>query len=169
MTLTTVPDAPYRFSIDNPVSDDLLPNTLNELLAAAILDARHLNPATYYPSFIRWHRSPMNGHCEISLAGSIIARTYHSAHRLNIIPAMFSLAIKHKLYAIDDMRIGKWLSAFMVLYKTSPSPEIEKSLVALPQPAHFNFKGWLQFNAHLDSLEPIVDELREIERDAGMA
>ena len=164
MAHTPFPNTSRHLSIDNPITEDL-----HELLAAAVRDARHLNPHCYYPSFMRWHRTRMNGHCEICLAGSLIARTYRSSPRLDISPAMFSLDIRHKLYAVDDMRNGRWPSAYMVLYQRSAPPAIENRLLSLPYPAHADFKGWLSFIAHLDALEPIISELRAIELDAGKA
>ena len=167
MTDTPVPNVAQHVSNDEPIMQDLLPDTLHKLLAAAINDARPLDPQSYYPSSMRWHYSPTRGHCEVCLAGSLIARTYRSSPRNDITPAMFSHNIRRKLYAVDDMRNGRWPSAYMVLYQRSAPPEIENRLLSLPNPAHANFKGWLPFIAHLAALEPIISELRAIELDAA--
>ena len=169
MTDTPVPNVARHVFNDNLITQDLLPDTLHELLAAAINDARHLNPYSYYPSSMRWHYSPTGGHCEVCLAGSIIARTYRSSRSLDILPSMFSFAIYRKLCAIDNMRRGKWLNAYLTLYETPAPLAIEDRLLHLPMPAHSEFNGWLQFTAHLDSLEPVVSELREIELDSRKA
>ena len=169
MTDTPVPNVARHVSNDEPITQDLLPGTLYELLAAAINDARQLDPQSYYPSSMRWHYSPTGGHCEVCLAGSLIARTYRSSRSLDILPSMFSFAIYRKLCAIDNMRRGKWLNAYLTLYEMPAPLAIEDRLLGLPRPTHVDFKGWLQFNAHLDSLEPVVGELRAIELDASKA
>ena len=169
MTDTPVPNVTQHVSNDELITQDLLPDTLYELLAAAINDARQLDPQSYYPSSMRWHYSPTRGHCEVCLAGSVIARTYRSSRNLDILPSMFSFAIYRKLCAIDNMRRGKWLNAYLTLYETPAPVAIEDRLLGLPRPTHVDFKGWLQFNAHLDSLEPIMYELRAIELDASKA
>ena len=169
MTDIPVPNVAHHVYDDKPITQDLLPDTLYELLAVAINDARQLNPHAYCPSSKRWHRSRMGSHCEVCLAGSIIARTYRSSPNLDILPTMFSLRIRKKLCAIDNMRCGKWLHAYLMLYETAAPLAIEKRLLDLPKPTYIDFKGWLQFNTHLDSLEPIMYKLRAIELDAVKA
>ena len=169
MTDTPVPNIAQHVSNDEPITQDLLPDTLSGLLAAAIDDARRLDRDGYRPASFRWHCPVEEGPCEVCLAGSVIARTYRSSRSLDILPSMFSFAIYRKLCAIDNMRRGKWLNAYLTLYETPAPLAIEDRLLGLPRPTHVDFKGWLQFNAHLDSLEPIMYELRAIELDASKA
>ena len=169
MTDTPVPNVTQHVSNDELITQDLLPDTLYELLAAAINDARQLDPQSYYPSSMRWHYSPTRGHCEVCLAGSVIARTYRSSRSLAILPSMFSFPIYRKLYALENMRCGEWLNAYLTLYETPAPVAIEDRLLLLPMPAHSEFDNWPEFDAHLDSLEPVVGELREIERDSKKA
>ena len=169
MTDTPVPNVTQHVSNDEPITQDLLPGTLSGLLAAAIDDARRLDRDGYRPASMRWHCPVEEGPCEVCLAGSVIARTYRSSRSLAILPSMFSFPIYRKLYALENMRCGEWLNAYLTLYETPAPVAIEDRLLLLPMPAHSEFDNWPEFDAHLDSLEPVVGELREIERDARKA
>ena len=169
MTDTPVPNVAEHVLNDKLITQDLLPGTLSGLLAVAIDDARQLDRDGYRPASFRWHCPVEEGPCEVCLAGSVIARTYRSSRSLAVLPSMFSFAIYRKLYALDDMRQGNWLSAYLTLYETPAPPAIEERLLHLPTPSCADFDNWPEFNAHLDSLEPVVSELREIELDSKKA
>ncbi len=169
MTDTPVPNVTQHVFNDKPITQDLLPGTLSGLLAAAIDDARRLDRDCYRPASFRWHCPVEEGPCEVCLAGSVIARTYRSSRSLAMLPSMFSFPIYRKLYALENMRCGEWLNAYLTLYETPAPLAIEDRLLLLPMPAHSEFDNWPEFDAHLDSLEPVVGELREIELDARKA
>ena len=103
------------------------------------------------------------GHCQVCLAGSTLARTFRCSSKTEYEPCDFPSAIKCKLDALDSMRNGKWPHAYLSLYGKPAAASTEKRLLALPKPRHGDFIGWLQFNLHLDSLEPIMYKLRAIE------
>ena len=81
-------------------------------------------------------------------------------------PYMFSADTERKLESLDYMRLGKWALAYQKFYGRRPAPPIEERLTFLPLPHYSSFNGWQEFQAHLDSLECIVVDLRSIERDA---
>ena len=64
------------------------------------------------------------------------------------------------------MRGGNWLLAFGFVYGHCPE-EIADRLRILPKPKQSNFIGWDRLHAHLDSLESIRPQLREIDELAG--
>ena len=144
----------------------LLPDTMSGLLETAINDARRLDPNSYRPRSSEWHTATEEGPCEICLAGSLIAGTFNSSPNTNMKPWMFSAETEVKLEALDAMRRGSWLQAFLSLYDRRPARAIQERLCFLPLPSCIDFNGWDEFNAHLDSLESIIPDLREIEADA---
>ena len=148
---------------------DSLPDTMSDLLAAAINDARSLDPSKYQPSCYEWHTPSDNGPCEICLAGSLMAVTLHTSPDISVTPLAFTGSATRKLESLNSMRFGEWIIAYKTFYMHFPNLLIGKRLFYLPQPKHSNFSGWVEFRKHLESLELVIDDLRSIERDAKHA
>ena len=146
--------------IDQP---DTLPGTMSGLLEAAIADARKLDTTLYQPHCQEWHTAWAHGPCQICLTGSVIAGALDAPHDQTFSPRMFKGAIPRKLESLNYMRLGKWILAFKTFYQRFPKIPAARLLYHLPHPDNKNFSGWRQFNQHLDSLESILDDLREIE------
>ena len=146
--------------IDQP---DTLPDTMSDLLAATIADARKLDTTLYHPHCQEWHTAWDHGPCQICLTGSVIAGALDAPHSQTFCPRMFKGAIQRKLESLNYMRLGKWILAFKTFHQRWPKIPAARLLCHLPSPDNKNFSGWRQFNQHLDSLESILDELREIE------
>lgn len=92
------------------------------------------------------------------LAGSLASRT--------IFPYGFTGDTQRKLEALDDVRIGKWELADKAFGGHRPSFATAEQLTFLPLPSNSGFSGWHAFRAHLRSLEAIVAEHREVERNS---
>ncbi len=142
-----------------------LPDNMSDLLATAIADARRLDPETYHPDSDQWHTAVHQWKCEVCLAGSLIAGTLQVSPKHTVFPGMFSDDTEHKLDALDCTRLGAWTLAYHKFYGHEPSFSTAEKLTLLPQPTDRNFTGWAAFRAHLDSMEAIVDQLREIEHN----
>ena len=159
----------YNKSASRPSSPDTLPKlpkSMSGLIEIAIADARSLNPFLYRPICRQWHTKPLDGPCEICLAGSVIAGTFKTPANNNRYPWYFEPDTESKFCAIDSMRCGCWERAFNLVYGFGPIPAIGKRLYELDKPAHVEFNGWDEFHAHLDSLEELLPSLREIEAAA---
>ena len=138
-------------------------NTLSELLATAIADARRLDRDQYQPRYRNWHFPNSQGFCEICLGGIILAETFECSPKKNYAPWEFPPETHNKIEALEAMRTGAWLEAYHLVYQHSPPLEIEARLCCLPTPSWAAFVGWRQFNSHLKSLESILPKLRSIE------
>ena len=150
-----------------PVSEPCrLADTMAGLLATAIADARSLDPDTYMPFCLNWHDVNSLNVCEVCLAGSVIAVSLKNSPTMTITPESFSPNTENKLRAIDSMRGGNWLLAFGFVYGQCPE-EIADRLRILPKPKHADFIGWDRLHAHLDSLESILPELRQVDELAA--
>ena len=147
----------------NPATRSPLPHNLADLLALAVRDARRLDAASYIPHSGNWHFPTQKGICEVCLAGSVIAVSLRISRQVHAVPKTFTPIVQRQLHAIDYMRCGLWTHAFLILYDRSAVPSIAQRLRSLPMPADASFRSWPEFNAHLDSLESIIPELREIE------
>ena len=142
-----------------------LPDTLHETLTLAVNDARKLDRRLYRPDFFYWH-SPWNDVCLVCLAGCIIAGSLSFNRHQEMLPSSIDHTTDNKLQAVNCCRIGDWSHAFDVFHNHKPSIELMARLECLDAPEMFEFKGWEQFDAHLESLEAIIPALREIENQA---
>ena len=140
-----------------------LPKTLNGLLGVAVSDAKSLSRELYIPHFAYWHRPHIGQRCEVCLAGSLIAGSLECNRNYNVLVHMLDETLKAKVEALNAMRRGDFTNAYRILYNRRPSPRTHTRLDELPVPAHPEFVGWQQFNAHLRSLDAIIPRLREIE------
>ena len=157
-----------NFDNDQPTNSGRasLPATMAGLLETAICDSRKLNKLFYYPHFEEWHQGhshTLSSFCEVCLAGSVIARTLQVSAEDSISPSSFDKRTHHLLLALDDMRNGDWLYAFLRIYSQMPSDALEEKLQHIPIPDCIEFSGWKQFEAHLASLETLLPELRQID------
>ena len=158
MSNTTIPSDP-----DNVA----LPSTLAGLLEAAILDARSLDRNIYVPYHDEWHHASNHNYCEVCLGGALMAGTLNLSPRVTLSPHMLSHETEVKLDALDFIRCGLWKQAFDLIHNRVPSRAISDLLFALPAPPFGNFTGWIEFNAHLDSLEELLPALRNIDQHAS--
>ena len=151
----------------SPCSQPRLPRSMSGLIEIAIADARSLDRSLYHPKSRQWHSKPLDGPCEICLAGSVIAGTYKSPANSQRFPWFFGIETEIRLNAIDSMRCGQWSQAFFIIYGFRSSASISNRLNALPKPAPIDFDGWSEFHDHLASLEALLPSLREIDAAAA--
>lgn len=137
--------------------------SMNDLLEAAIIDARALNPRLYQPNYIALHDASVSVQCQVCLAGSLIAGTLEATPDQSYTPEHFDSNVRGNLESLNYMRQGHWLFAFYEFYRHWPRTSIENRLRKLPKPNDANFRCWNSFHSHLDSLESTLPELREIE------
>ena len=148
-------------------SETSLPATLAGLLEAAVNDARKLDRTIYYPTNEQWHRSVASWrkpYCEVCLAGCLIAGTLDVESCDSVTASMFDDRTSMLLDALDDMRIGYWISAFKRIYDGELRPSLRSLLERIPVPLHTEFIGWEQFDAHLKSLQRIIPRLRQVDQ-----
>ena len=137
--------------------------SMSDLLEVAISDARALDPRIYHPNSITWHVADAQEQCQVCLVGSVMAGTLAATPDQTLSPDCFPSDTPGKLEALNFMRMGHWVLAFYEFYRHWPRTSIEDRLRQLPKPSNSDFQGWHAFRAHLDSLESILPELREIE------
>ena len=142
-----------------------LPDTMSDLLAAAIADARQLNTTLYHPQCQEWHNPNRKGLCQVCLSGSVIAGSLKAPRFRTLTPWMFRGSIHRKLESLNYMRVGKWILAYKSFHRRWASVPTSRRLFHLPEPDNSDFKGWPQFLKHLDSLESIIVFLRDIEAE----
>ena len=146
-----------------PYSLDLLPDTLFELLTISINDARNLNWNNFQPASERWYWPSEEGTVLVCLAGCVLARAFLTSPDRALFPHMFVRDTSRKLYAINHMSRGNFSSAYESL-NSKPAPlSLMKRLNRLQCPTSCDFFNFERFFAHLDSLEAVIAELREIE------
>ena len=164
----TATPAPQTLAAPLSVSEPCrLPGTMAGLLEAAINDARALDRDTYLPYSEYWHFITFHDVCQVCLAGSLIAVSLKNSPRITIDPDMFSDDTEDKLHAVEAMRTGDWAEAFRLIYSRTPYAELYTLLQELAKPKQPHFLGWKSFNAHLDSLESILPELRQVDELAA--
>ncbi len=152
-----------QHSIDG--SNAALPETMAGLLEVAIKDARKLDRSIYHPYHNDWHDADSSSsHCEICLAGSVIAGSLKIAPSLTVSSLSFDKRTEDLLDALDNMRMGLWSKAFDLIYNRIPPLHVLDYLRALPEPARSTFEGWEDFNVHLSSLERMLPQLHSIDR-----
>ena len=142
-----------------------LPDTMSGLLAAAIADGRQLDRTLYHPRCGEWHTAWEHRPCQVCLAGSVIAGSLGASHHQTLYPNSYQGPIRNKLESLDFMRRGKWVLAFKALYQRHPNLSTAIRLNRLSRPDNKDFNGWQGFNSHLDSLEEILPDLRQIEQN----
>ena len=148
-------------------SETSLPATLAGLLETAVRDARKLDRTIYVPNCEQWHRAVSYSRarlCEVCLGGCLIAGTLDVESCDSVTASMFDDRTSILLDALDDMRIGYWISAFKRIYDCDLRPSLRSLLERIPVPVHTEFSGWEQFDAHLASLERAVPRLRQVDQ-----
>ncbi len=138
-------------------------NTLSELLATAIADARRLDRDQYQPRYRNWHFPNSQGFCEICLGGSFVAGTLGCSPAKEASPWNFPRKTHARIEALNAMRSGAWIDAYRLFHQRNPTDAVAFRMVRLPVPARPHFLGWEEFDVHLKSLESIIPKLREIE------
>ncbi len=143
-----------------------LPNTLHELLAVAIKDAKILDRQLYRPYALSYHTFDRNfNHCRVCLAGAVMVHTLEAVIKDMLDPEDYPKQTRFKLYALDQMRLGHFRSAYKTLYlcRTEIPDYIGQRLDDLPEPKKRNFSCWNDFDEHLKSLEGIQQELAKLD------
>ena len=146
-----------------PYSLNLLPDTLNELLAVSIADARILNWNNFQPSSERWYWPSEEGPCLVCLAGCVLARAFLTSPDRALFPYMFVPETSRKLFAINHMSRGNFSSAYESLNSKAAPLSSMKRLNRLQCPTSCDFFNFERFFAHLASLEALIPRLRDIE------
>ena len=156
------------FETDDPIDGESasLPDTMACLLETAITDARALDRKVYTPHYDKWHQPYFEGRCFVCLAGSFIARTLEIHHTDRATARTFDRRTSDLLDAIDHMRHGRWNFAFQLVYRQAAPNNLYEQLMKIPAPEHSNFFGWDQFDKHLASLDEIIPQLQQIDREA---
>ncbi len=139
--------------------------SLSTVLAAAISDARSLDPQTYRPNCVAWHSFDEDGQCQVCLAGSLIAGTLQAPSNMTLTPHRFASDTPRILEAVNYIRDGQWVMAYRRFHSRWPSSPTYERLNLLDTPSNSNFIGWHAFRTHLDFLEAILPELLQIEQD----
>ena len=138
-----------------------LPNTLS--------DTRQLDRTLYTPHHRYWHGycTDFRFQCLVCLAGSIISQSFRTDRKIITCPGNYPAEINLKLRAINLCRIGEFLDAFRMFHNHVPAQDEHwDRLHRLAVPRHYDFIGWEQFDAHLDSIEAIIPVLSEIENSS---
>ena len=161
-TCADIPSPRPTFIVD--ADETTSPDTMADLLEAAIADARGLNRKRYRPDAELWHSPAFNGECRVCLAGCFIAAKLRPSSDTDIDIADLSSSVANNLKALDYMRTGNWSIAFKSFYSVLPDSDTERQLNELPIPTDPDFSTWFEFDLHLASLDEIVPWLREIEQ-----
>ena len=143
-----------------------LPDSMAGLLENSINDAFALDREIYVPNYNEWHNTYLSIYCEVCLAGALIAGLLEIPPAKTVSPLSFDERTAAKLNALDNMRYGHWHTAFNLVYNRIASRRVFDCLSALPVPKHPEFCGWQEFEAHLQSMEKMLPDLRIIDRFA---
>ena len=91
-----------------------LPDKPSDLAELALRDMRKaIKSPRYHIHMGGWHIP--NETCAVCAAGAVMAFTLGASHDEHILPGCFSYLIKHKLLAIDCLRLGDVDRAFREL------------------------------------------------------
>lgn len=101
-----------RHSIATP--EGQLPACLCKLLRLAVADARKAASTPGYKLDMAFWHTP-NGSCRVCMAGAVIAMTLGGDRREILDPRVF--VEKRPLLAINEMRIGMFITAHRTLYQ----------------------------------------------------
>ncbi len=168
-----------------------MPTSLAALIEVALDDAQGLDRERYVPHNGLWHRTVHDMHreppevlderCHVCLGGMVIAGTIRVEHGKKVAPGdpVFDDGARHALYALDEVRTGRWadaanrlgLTAYPARLWVDVPPEMRArlpDLADLRSPTdRLNLKWfvtWLRFDELAALLrEEAVPALREIE------
>jgi hypothetical protein len=101
---------------------DTLPSKPSELLALGLADlAKVERSKKYIVAMGVWH-NPIDGLCQVCLAGSVLAKSLKLPFNINFLTADMDDSIRMKLYALNNLRLGYVSNALFELgyrYKTN--------------------------------------------------
>lgn len=160
---------------------------LSTLAQVAMEDFRNLSKKTFYPHHARFvsttdhfnHFSIRNtdypaGHCAVCLAGAVLVRTLNLPTPSTEIRDAFGNrklvtfsddpqideAIKNRIIAIENMRIGEFDLAYIQLFPDNPPDCFPLPRQNYLDTQHANFIGWNEANAFLANWESMIKELK---------
>ena len=133
------------------IAPRVLPNLLSNLIEVAVTDLEKVEKSRRYSIEMSvWHEpDPDTGHCDVCLAGSVIAFTLKEDHTKRVVSSSFDDATKNKLNALDYARCGAIDQALYVL----------KGEGALWAPAT---GGWPSVPSYSDGHDAFKAALREV-------
>ena len=149
------------------ITTTTLPDTLSALIRVAVDDARRLDRDAYRPHWSAWHeplydadRPQLIGRCEVCLAGCVIAGTLGQDLQEEAEPSDFDYETGYKLFALEDVRQGNLESALdLMSYQKHVVAEKRSALASIPRLRDDEFDDWHSFDAFLDDLGDVADQL----------
>ena len=156
-----------------------LPYHLSDLIKIAIEDGRSLDRCAYVPYAGVWHQMndveneltdtnepPVSEvpKCAFCLAGAVLAGTLQidplveiDPYEDNDVPYNWTQAI----LTLNEIRIGNYTSAIGRFMNLPVEHEAWDDIYNLPRPDYTMFDNWETFDAHLKSLEVVVEALQK--------
>ena len=141
---------------------DILPDTLHELLALAIKDAKALDTSKYMPNFLAWHvyNEHGDGLCEVCLTGAVLAQSLNVDIKETVQSVdIYGSSIGNKLIAVNYLRAGYVIEAAWALY--GDNFQMPQGVGAHQPMYHSSFRGWQKFYDNLDELGDLQALLEE--------
>ena len=102
---------------------DTLPDKPSELIRVALADLRKVERSKKYVVYMGVYHEPdrgRGGKCFVCLAGAVMAKSLSAARDRPLFPEDFPKPVKHKLIAIDSLRIGHIRESMDYLGKRLP-------------------------------------------------
>ena len=159
--------------------------SIASLARVAVADGRALNRALYRPLSSQWHSykgatdcgcadcqageagQPV---CNVCLAGAVIAGSLNVEFESTFGPSKaidtFGAETARAIRALDYVRCGDYYYAYENAGLAIDFEVSRASLREIAQPEQGSFKGWEQFEEHLDSIEAIAEQLQAFEDGA---
>ncbi len=151
-------------------------NTLHELIAIAIADARAvMEVAGFEAHYKSWYKGTGGDDpCYFCLAGAIIVKDFDYSNSEGTFDMTdFPGETYSRLHALDSVRVGDWNRAFMCMhgYAADDYGKVEKQasmfqMQGLAEPAYATFRNNARLAQHLDHLECLLPEIKEAELKA---
>ena len=134
--------------------NDLLPDTLSELIMVVVKDGKSLDRTLYLPGVWTHYHKLHNGTCYVCDAGAVIAGTLQFSREDG---EYYNLDINYKLNALDRARAGYYCRALELLGIPVPEQEFPDHLVS----PYKGYTTWEEFDKHLEHMEWVAKELKE--------
>ena len=141
-----------------------LPKIPSQLLRLAVAEARDIDRDIYSPDANKWH-NPIRDRdgcfvkCEVCFAGAVLAGRFKIdphviAHPSDVVHVGVSYETYTALHALDNFRVGDY---HLALQRIGLPREVVFDIApTLPKLAQYQFKTWDQFDAFLDSIDPLT-------------
>ena len=145
------------------------PRRLSDLIHLASDNMDLINRDIYHPDPTNWHRPfESGGKCNVCLAGAVIAGTLGGDAEKYLSPDDFTEDWDYALQALDYAREGNYATAVEMMSLYSDAYDNYKDIIKgrlnnLPAPSCRDFETWEEVDMFLDSLDCIVDDIRNTE------